>query len=41
MSELAAWANDHTQRDMLDYNPHSIAAFRRWLNSGTTATSPN
>jgi len=32
MSELRLWANDHTRSgDMLDYNPHSIAAFRRWL----------
>jgi beta-galactosidase len=32
MSEMRLWANDHARiADMLDYNPHSISAFRRWL----------
>lgn len=32
MSEMRKWADDAAKiGDMLDFNPHAIAAFRRWL----------
>ena len=32
MSELRLWADDAARKgDMLDYNPHAVAAFRQWL----------